>query len=269
MPKLPLPRTLAILLASVMLLLLPVGIYATEPHGFSSQDAAYLSTLTFFGESTTAHLRAREVLAGGRETTQVWQDESGTKRLGARLLQETVINPRTKEKQTIAQICATEHPRILVLSFGLNGITEFAADTALYKEHYQRLINTVRASSPETRILLQSVYPVTATCTAWSISGKEISDCTRTLNACLAELADASGKDVRYVDTASVITGEDGCLVPSFCEGDDGIHLNADAYRKIICVLCRNAWVEEQDPHLPSATIPSPSERKRHGEVTV
>jgi lysophospholipase L1-like esterase len=133
-------------------------------------------------------------------------------------------------------------PPILVLSFGLNGITEFVQDRELYVRSYLGLIDLVRAASPQTRILLQSVYPVTANCTSWSVDGKTVSDYTRILNGWLVEIAQMR-EDVRYIDTASVLTDGDGCLHPTYDFSGDGIHLTADAYRKILCVLCKEAWV--------------------------
>lgn len=229
---------LSILLAAALLF----GAYAQESAVFSAEEKEYLSSLTFFGESTTAHLRARGVLSDGVETTQVWQDESGTKRLGARLLQDPLIDPKTGERMSLFALCEKERPRILVLSFGLNGITEFVKNKELYAQSYLNLIDHVRSASPQTRILLQSVYPVTATCSAWSVDGRTISDYTRILNSWLPEIAQMR-EDVRYIDTASVLTEAEGCLLPSYDFSGDGIHLTADAYRKILLVLCKEAWV--------------------------
>jgi len=246
MQKLPSVRMLTSVLSILLAALLCLGARAEEVSGFSSREAAYLSTLTFFGESTTAHLAARGGLAEGTQTKQVWKDPSGTKKLSAKLLFDPVTDPYTGESRTVAQMCEKYKPSILVLSFGLNGITEFVKSKELYLQNYRKLIETVQTASPDTRILLQSVYPVTADCKAWSVDGKTVSDHTRTLNAWLCELADEYSA-VRYIDTASVLTGADGCLLPSYDFSGDGIHLTEEAYRKILTVLCREQWSQNEE----------------------
>lgn len=50
----------------------------------------YIDSMIFFGESTTAHLRARGVLSGGTSTRQVWADASGTRMLSSRTTSEPI-----------------------------------------------------------------------------------------------------------------------------------------------------------------------------------
>ena len=244
MQTIPSARILIIFISVLLAALFCLGAWAEEVSGFSSEEAAYLSTLTFFGESTTAHLKARGVLADGTHTKQVWQDASGTKKLSARLLYDPIIDPETGKGLSPSAMCQKYKPSILVLSFGLNGITEFINDKELYLQNYRKLIETIQTASPSTRILLQSVYPVTADCKTWSVDGKTVSGYTRTLNGWTKALADEY-PHVRYIDTASVLTGADGCLVPTYDFSGDGIHLSADAYGKILTVLCREPWIDE------------------------
>lgn len=204
----------------------------------------YLDSMIFFGESTTAHLRARGVLTGGQKTTQVWADESGTKRLSSRLLSEPILYPPTGEHLTLAEAVKREKPTILVLSFGLNGITDFIGNKSLYVNNYNKLILAVREASPSTNILLQTVYPVTADCSLWQEDGKTVSSYTQTLNDWICEIA-ASHKGVRVVDTASVLRGADGCLCKEYDHSGDGVHLTADAYRSILRYLRTHPWVDD------------------------
>ena len=208
----------------------------TEDVGMS-----YIDSMIFFGESTTAHFRSRGVLTGGRDTRQVWEDDSGTKTLSSKLLSETINYPPTGEKLTLAQALEKEKPAYIVLSFGLNGISGFMSNKATYVNNYNRLIKAIQAASPNTRIILQSVYPVTADCDAWNESGAQISEYTRTLNQWLPEIA-AAHENVRFVDTASVLTDADGCLDKIYDFNGDGIHLTTEAYEKILYYLRTHAW---------------------------
>ena len=202
----------------------------------------YIDQMVFFGESTTSHLRSRGVLRDGAKTWQVWADESGTKTLSSRLLSETLIYPKTGEHLTIAQAVAAERPTYLVLSFGLNNLSGFIGSKALYVNNYKKLIQAIQQASPDTKILLQSVYPVSSACTSFSVDGKTVCAYTRTLNGWLRELA-AEYDNVRYVDSASVLYNEDGMLAAEYDAGD-GVHLTTVAYTRILAYLRTHAWPE-------------------------
>ena len=221
----------------------PASVTPEEVLMGETEDAGitYIDKMIFFGESTTAHLRSRGVLSGGRDTTQVWEDDSGTKTLSSKLLSETVNYPPTGEKLTLAQALEKEQPDYIVLSFGLNSISGFINNKSTYVNNYNRLINAIQAASPNTRIILQTVYPVTAACDAWKESGEEICEYTRTLNQWLLEIA-AAHENVRVVDTASVLTDANGCLHASYDYNGDGIHLTTEAYEKILHYLRTHAW---------------------------
>ena len=207
-----------------------------------SADAGmeYIDKMIFFGESTTTHLRARGVLSGGKETHQVWADSSGTKTLSSKMLSEKITYPPTDEDLTIAQAVAKEKPAYIVLSFGLNGIMGFVNNKDSYLNNYNKLINLITDASPSTRIILQSVYPVSAECDDFSSDGKTVCGYTEILNGYLREIA-AAHENVRYADTASVLKNADGTLNSTYDEGD-GVHLNTAAYEQILHYLRTHAW---------------------------
>lgn len=203
----------------------------------------YIDQMIFFGESTTAHLRSRGVLTDGTQTKQVWSDSSGTRMLSAQTVYQVFDHPKTGEKMTLAQACAAEKPTYLVLSFGQNGLANFAADKNSYVNNYKKLIDAVRTASPETKIILQTVYPVAA-------QGNYLADVAtlnqyiNTLNGWLPEIA-AAYDNVRVVDTASVLINVDGILSPSFDQGD-GQHLTVSAYEAILDYLRTHAWQDNE-----------------------
>ena len=202
----------------------------------------YIDKMIFFGESTTSHLRSRGVLSDGKDTHQVWEDRSSaTKTLTSKLLSEPIDYLPTGERLTIAQALEKEQPAYVVLSFGLNNITTFINNKSSYINNYNKLINAIHQASPNTKIILQTVYPVTAACNAWAESGREISDYTRTLNQGLLEIA-ASHENVRVADTASVLTDANGCLDSVYDVSGDGIHLTTAAYEEILYYLRTHAW---------------------------
>ena len=199
----------------------------------------YIDSMIFFGESTTAHLRARGVLSGGTSTRQVWADASGTRMLSSRTTSEPITYPETGEALTIAEACERTKPEYLVLSFGLNGITGFVANKTSYVNSYNKLINAVKQASPNTKIILQTVYPV---CRAdgFTVDTATLNAHIQMLNSWLPEIA-AAHENVRVADTASVLYNSEGMLAASFDNGD-GIHLTRSAYEEILAYLRTHAW---------------------------
>ena len=212
---------------------------------------AYLDQLTFLGESTTAHLINRAVLSGGKATTQVLANESGTMLLSAKTPSQEILHPKTGERIALSDYVAKEKPPYLVLSFGLNGIVGFSKNPELYLHDYQALIDSIQAASPCTAILLQTVYPVRSPKKAndWHFlqSVDEINERINTLNQALPTLA-AANTAVKIVDTASVLRDESGALRAEYAT-EDGIHLRREAYLAILAYLRTHAY------HLP---IPLP-----------
>ena len=202
----------------------------------------YIDKMIFFGESTTAHLRARGVLTGGTGTKQVWSDASGTRMLSSRITSEPIVYPETGENLTIAQACEKAQPDYLVLCFGLNGIGGFIQNKSSYVSAYNKLIRAVREVSPNTKIILQAVYPVAdgTGSQAFGVDIATLNENINTLNSWLPKIA-ASHENVRFVDTSAVLKNADGVLSASYDNGD-GVHLTAAAYQEILAYLRTHAW---------------------------
>ncbi len=221
--------------------------------------ADYQNALIFFGESTTAHLRSRGVLQNGTNTTQVWANDSGTMLLSPKITSQKIRYPKTGEYLTIAEALSFEQPAYMVLSFGLNGILGFAENTDAYLAYYQHLIDTIQKASPNTAIIVQTVYPVAApkNTSDWHFSQapEAINQKIELLNAVLPTLAKNNGR-VKIADTASVLRDQNGSLCAKYDTGD-GIHLTAAAYTELLAYLRTHAY------HLP-APLPIPPEYWRN-----
>lgn len=219
---------------------LSVAAEALPPSADAGKE--YVDQMVFFGESTTSHLARR----GGvfdRCDNRVLRDESGTRMLSRRTLTSPVLlYDATGGSRTVPFVDAVAalKPRILVLSFGLNGLDGFVREPSRFAKNYRALIDGVLAASPDTRILLQSVYPVAS---AIGLDGDVDAQnaAIRRLNEQIEALA-TQWEATRYVDTASVLTGGDGRLLPRYDAGD-GIHLTNEAYRQILSYLRTHAWL--------------------------
>ena len=219
----------------------------------------YQNSLLFFGESTTTHLKSRGVLTGKEKTDQVLANESQTMSLSPKITEQEILHPKTGEHLTVGEFLRLERPAYLVLSFGLNGILGFSKDTDSYLRQYQRLIDCIQQASPQTAIILQTVYPVRATNkeSDWrfSVSSEEINRMIDTLNEALPILA-AANTGVRIADTASALKDENGQLREDYAT-EDGIHLRAEAYRAILQYLRTHAY------HLPTPLPITPDQWRK------
>lgn len=206
----------------------------------SDAGMEYIDQMIFFGESTTAHLRSRGVLTGGTETKQVWADQSGTKTLNSQLLSTTIVYPETGENLSISEAVGRAKPKYMVLSFGLNNIVGFIEKKSLYVNNYNKLLDAIQAASPNTKIILQSVYPIAQSNTDFSVDAETVNNYSLTLNEWLIEIA-AAHENVRFADTGSVLRDADNALLPSYDSGD-GVHLTAAAYEAILSYLRTHPW---------------------------
>ncbi len=213
----------------------PVGNVDTVTLGETpDMGLVYQDSIVFVGDSTTAHLRSRGVLTGGTDTKQVWVPSDNTLLLDFTITQKKIVYPPTGEQLTIPEAAAKEKPAYMILTIGLNGITSFVNNKNLYQNCYGNLIDEIKKASPDTKIILQSVFPVAANQKTFSVSAETLNGYIDTLNGYVKELAQS--KEVRYLDTASALKGADGNLPESYQNGD-GIHLTAEGYHVILSYI--------------------------------
>ncbi len=205
------------------------------PASAERQKEPLRDRLLFLGESTTAHLRSRGVLSGGTSTTQVLANESGTLMLNSRLLSVRIIEPISRQSMTIQEAIAVRKPEILVLSFGLNGINGFSDRPERYTALYASLIGTVKQVSPQTVVVLQTVYPVSQNPVVWKYdrSPDTVNREIAKLNAMLPALAERTGAIL--IDTATVLPDKNGFLRADYTT--DGIHLTRSGYLAVLDFL--------------------------------
>lgn len=194
---------------NVSTVLLPLG-----------EDAGdeYIDKIYFVGDSTTLHFKK-----GGIDPSHIFVPESGTLMLSSDILDVKV----TSSKVSIPEAVKNADAEILIITIGVNGADSF--NKAKYTTYYKKLINAIKEASPDTKIILQSVFPVEQ---YYSQKDNGISnEGINQLNEWAKEIA--ANCSVRYLDTQSILKNESGAMIESFSEGD-GVHMNASAYKKII-----------------------------------
>ena len=193
----------------------------------------YIDSMIFLGDSNTAHMRSFGVLKDGKSTTQVWSPESNTLALDSQITSKKIVYPKTGEEITIVEAVKREKPKYLVISLGTNGL--YSLDESQFKYCYNKLLSAIKEASPDTKIIIQSIYPVTS----WykNLTNDKIN----TANQWLIDIATEA--KVKYIDTASVLKDSKGCLKESFNSyHKDGYHINAEAYKAILEYIRTHGW---------------------------
>lgn len=194
----------------------------------------YVDKLVFIGDSTTYGLKYYAVLSGGKSTDQVLTPASGTLALFNQSF-ATVQYPGTDEEIPIVDAVIRRAPEYLVLTIGVNGVSMMDEDA--FKSDYISLVERIKENCPNVKIICNSIYPVEASYEAKDngINNQVIDRA----NGWIYDIAEATG--THYVNSASVLKGSDGRLIPAYGNGD-GIHLCADGFNAVLNYLRTHAW---------------------------
>ena len=196
---------------------------AKTAHG----GADYLGKIVFIGDSRTYGLRHFAMLEGGTATAQVWTPLCGTMSVWD-MQNQKIYLPDTGAEMTCAEAAALKHPEILLISLGFNGFEMVEHD--YFAEEYLKLIAALQSSSPESVIVLQSMFPVCRSYADTRITNAAI----RGGNEIIREVAHTAG--VFYLNTAEALCDADGYLPEAYTS--DGCHLTPlglDAELNYIC----------------------------------
>ena len=200
------------------------------------QDAGeeYIDSFIFLGESTTYHLKSRGVLKGGTKTTQVWSNKLGTINLDAGIASLKIVYPETGEELALSDALCRRRPERMILTFGLNGATDkIRRGEEYFRKCYLSLIDVIRASNPDTEIILQSCFPIGKgmDMSAYSVDAATLCSYIERINSWTLDLAESEG--LKYLNTAETLKDGEGFLRAEYC-ADDGYHLNTAAYKDIL-----------------------------------
>ncbi len=201
---------------------------ATPEGGETAPEATSTHTINdviFLGDSTTYGLKAYEMLEGGTDTEQVWTPSSGTLTLSNQSI-ATIVYPPTGEEITIREAVEAAKPTVMVITLGVNGVSFLTEDG--FKSEYTMLVNDIAEISPDTRIILNSMYPVESD---YEYLADINNDKITTANGWIQAVAAETG--LQYVDTYSLLLGSDGFLDESLGNGD-GIHLGTAGFEIVV-----------------------------------
>lgn len=235
-------------------LLLNLFIILSAPASAKSNESQLPieENVIFLGDSTTNAMRHYEVLPEGKNTACVWGGVDGTlsmwdvsrKEIGItqamydtytkrkiftnlkNIFRQVSIsdNPSIIYSAKIRDLCEYVRPLAIVITLGVNGCSCMSEDD--FKYEYASLVEVIKEASPDTRIFLNSIYPV-------SRHSKKISNqAIDNANRIIAQVANDC--NVEYIDTNSKLKGADGFAHDHLIDQGDGIHWNRAGYERII-----------------------------------
>ena len=188
----------------------------------------YVNNMIFVGDSVTLAMKDLQLLSNGRDTTQIWCGEGGDLPLDYNIDKTAIVYPESGLAISIPEAAKLSKPNTMLISIGIsNGVPYCTEDT--FKAYYTKLVKGIQKASPDTRIILQSVFPTSKN---YQKSNSEITnEKIVEANRWISEVAlDCS---VGYLDTYSILTDEKGYLNGKYDSGD-GLHLNAEGYKAVL-----------------------------------
>ncbi len=210
-------------------------------HETEDAGLAYQNELIFLGDSTTAHMVTYKALPDGENTKQVWMGAEAKTITFAYVETVKILYPETGEKLTIKEAAEKGKPKYLVITLGVTGGVSLKLPEDGFKKLYRYVLDTVLEASPETQIIVQSIYPVNK---ENSYASKNITnDRIKVYNQYILDLVQEyykAGKSVHYADTYSALLDAEGYLPKEFGNGD-GLHICAEGYAAILKYLRTHA----------------------------
>ena len=206
----------------LLTLLLPTVGCKADAHAVNIEED-FLESLTFLGDSTTAHMQQRASV----RPDQIWATKNRYLNLDSRITYAEIVAPDTGCEERIADVAARLRPRFLVITLGVDyGVYYYRHKPETFRLYYEKLLDAIHAASPDTTIILQSIFPVART------SSVITNEMIKNANGIIKEIAGDRG--LIFVDQTEMLCDSEGYLRPEYCYSEDGIHLTASAYTAIL-----------------------------------
>lgn len=216
------------LLLFCFLLILPTGACAIRAADTPIAEKAvevtsFVDSLTFLGDSTTAHMAQRSPIVSER----IWAAKNRYLNLDSRITYAKIVAPDTGKEEEIASVAARIRPERLVITLGVDyGVYYYRDQPETFAFYYEKLLDLLTKAAPDTELILQSIFPVGRESVAITPQMVNVA------NLEIKKIADKRG--LLYVDQTSVLADDEGFLKNEYCYSSDGLHLTKGAYLAIL-----------------------------------
>ena len=199
----------------------------------------YLNKITFLGDSTTYGIGYyySHGYSDLCPPSQIWTPSSGTMNLWS---YETakIVYPATGQELLIKDAAKAAQPEILIITLGVNGISTLGEKA--FKEDYAALVKNILEVSPDTKIILNSIYPVADSYKNQKSINNEKIDAA---NGWIEALAEELGLRFLYSHEAVEVDGK----LPESGQNGDGLHLTGESFGKVMEYIRTHALPEYAD----------------------
>ena len=198
----------------------------------------YIDRITFICDSPTYWMWPLELFSDGKESKQIWTGPEGTMTLAYQSTYH-ILDPYDKKQRPIRDVVALHPPDILIIALGINGISFM--DEAYFTKEYKDLVTDIQEISPDTIIILQSIYPITRKYKHYgSITNAMITEGNSWILAMAEELS------CSYLDTFSVLLNDEGMAKDELML-KDGLHPNREGLTLILDYIRTHAYVGNEN----------------------
>ena len=194
----------------------------------------YLDKIVFLGDSTTYGIGYyyRQGYTELCPPAQVWTPKSGTLTLSYYNI-ATIVYPETNEEIPIAEAVKRAKPAILFITLGVNGISFM--DEEWFIRDYTALVKMVQEASPDTKIILNSIYPVAD---SYQYIKDINNDKINAANGWIERIAADTGARFLYSWEAVAVDGK----LPETSHNGDGLHLSGETFTKVMQYIRTHAY---------------------------
>lgn len=193
----------------------------------------YIDETIFYGDSITFNF----FYYGQLKQSNVWAMSSLTPESAL-----TLKVPFYKYNDEISLIDGLKKykPKRIIITLGANAVAVTTKD--FFISSYEELIKKAKEASPETTIIVQSIFPVDNRYnSSKSLNNVKINN----YNYYLAEMCERNG--VYFLNTEEVLKDTEGYLIKSYCYSSDGIHLLPSGNIAVINYIRKHGVIDEKN----------------------
>ncbi len=201
----------------------PVGTSASIsgaiPESSKKEEWDYFDDTVFVGDSISYGMASYGYLTFDHVFAKIGLHQ------GTALSSSCVYTSKT-QSYTIAEALKMAKPGKVIITLGINAIYNYNHDS--FYSQYEELINKIKKATPESKIIIQSVFPV-AEYWAKNMGKPDYNKYIAYANQKLYDLAEKN--DCYFLYTYEKLTDDNGFLLTEY--SGDGIHLSRDGYTAV------------------------------------
>ena len=177
----------------------------------NNKDENYLDETIFYGDSITENLGYYQSIS----YDNIWAVSNLTPTSAYSL---DVMFYKYNEKINIIDGIKKYNVKRIIITLGANSVA--LMQNAYFIEQYEKLIEALKSSNPNTQIIVESIFPVDD---RWDLRTNSINNTKiNNINYLLAQMAER--QNIYFLNTAEVLKNENGSAIKGYLYESDGIH---------------------------------------------